>query len=174
MQETHMTPAQSTPCPPPSNNLAIGLSPCSPVGPMVSPRIQRSPGPVYSPSTFVQTALHSPASNYDQLEMVPLTPTVQHSPLTVSRDTGLQSAISCENFENYRRSPAQEMNTKEKEDILQIVEQLLSPVSSESSAPPPYPCPEVMPLYTNSSCDSTPSEGTNFPGKITLSQFLCS
>lgn len=158
MQETRMTPTQSTPCPPPTSTLTVGVSPCSPVGSLVSPRIQRSPGPVYSPPTFVQTTLPSPASNYDHLDMVPLTPAV-HSPLT--RETGLQPAISCENFDNY----SQEMNTKEK-DILQIVEQLLSPVSSESSAPlPPYSCPEVIPLYTSPSCASTPSEGSGFPGK---------
>lgn len=168
MQETRMTTPQSNPCPPPnSNNLSVGMSPCSPpVVPLISPRMQHSPGPVYSPPTFVQTTLPSPASNYDHLEMLPVTPTV-HSPLTVPRDAGLQPAISCENFENFGHS-AQEMNTKDK-DILQIVEQLLSPVSSESSAPPPpYSCTEVIPLYTSPSCDSTPSEGSGFPGKTML------
>ncbi len=142
-----------------STTCAVGLSPCSP--PSASPRMQRSPGPIYSP-TFVQTGLSSPPSTspfHDQLDMVPLTPSV-HSPLTIpTRDAGLQPTISCGSYETYGPS-AQEMNTN----ILQIVEQLMSPASSEPNAPPPYSCSDVVPLYTTAPCDSTSPDGPAFTG----------
>ncbi len=158
MQETPMTTIQNNICQASSSTTcAVGLSPCSPI-PSASPRMQPSPGPIYSP-TFVQTGLSSPPSTspfHNQLDMVPLTPSV-HSPLT--RDTGLQPTISCGSYETYGSS-AQEMNTN----ILQIVEQLMSPASSEPNAPPPYSCSDVVPLYSTAPCDSTSPEGPAFTG----------
>ena len=178
------------------------MSPCSPM-PSPTSCIQPSPRPVYSPS-YMQGGLNSPPAKSpfpDQLDVVSLS-SVQnmHGPLSVppvSRESTMQPVISlpppCETFESYASPPqSAAMNSKEK-DIMQIVEQLLSPVGASAPEPsslppysrsealplyttspcdPPYSCSEALPLYTTSPCNPTSPEGPAPPGECHVTLFL--
>ena len=168
------------PMPPHSSAPGVGMSPCSPM-PSPTACIQPSPRQVYSPS-YMQGGLNSPQAKSpfpDQLDVVPLS-SVQsiHGVPPVSRESTMQPVISlpppCETFESYASPPqSAAMNTKEK-DIMQIVEQLLSPVGATapvSSSLAPYSCSEVLPIYTTSPCNPTSPEGPAPPGECHVTLF---
>jgi len=141
------------PIPHQSSALNVGMPPCSPIR---SPGVQPSPVPVYSPSYAP-----SPTSPYEDIITVPAI----HAPMSaasVNREAAIQSNISLgDSYSSYCGSPS--VDNKDK-DIMQIMQNLMSPVGSPSSEPAPLPTyPDV--IY----CGTPASPESQAPGQETSS-----